>query len=436
MRSCLALIAAWGNGFALCCALFFLLSLASFNSHQRQDEIRSHLVEGLHELTTASRDAWTDCLAVSGAVAPTQTPIGYMLSPKVFLGTAFESPCSQLTNYISGNAQSEFQNYARYGLGSVHLANIFLSKFDLSIVRDMYKWILVASFVLFAVVGFRINRSIGTAFAMASFGMFSGVGINAFGGHLGHSPTFFIPLIVIVLFVAKPLKISGTGNAVFFGSVIGALTWYFDILSGGIPFTLALSIFVLGVVRVNDSESRIACKNLIILIDVIAMTSAYVASVIALVIIKINAESVLLQNINVFATFKGQLLWRLSSDGIGDVGINAVWLVYQKLLLSSWDVYFFGSTGATTALVTGLISWLIAGWYVWCSATTGKADCTTRLNFVIPLFAAMVVPIWFAVFRNHGFIHAWFMCRVLCVIPAFGFAAAWLSYSGSRTLNR
>lgn len=435
MRTILSVIWAWGNGFALCCVLFFLLSFASFNSHQRYDKIRNHLLDGLHDLTIDSHDAFTDCLAASGAIAPTQTPLEYMLSPKVFLGTNFESPCSQLVNYMSGNTQNEFRAYARYALGSVHLVNIFLSTFDLSTVRQIYKWTLVASFVLFAVVGFRINRSIGTSFALASCGMFAGVGVNAFGGHLGHSATFFIPLIAIVLFVAKSPRISGIGNASLLGSVIGALTCYFDILSGGLPFTLALSIFVLGVIRVNGSKNGVACNNYMILGDVITMTLAYVVSVIALLAIKIFTEIVLLRNINAFAEFRGQLLWRLSSDGIGETGVDAIWTVYQKLLMSSSDVYFFGSAGATTILFAGFLSWCIAGWYAKHCYRTGKNNKSTSLNFFIPLFAAMVVPVWFAVFRNHGFIHAWFMCRVLCVIPAFGFAAAWLNYSGARTHN-
>ena len=155
---------------------------------------------------------------------------------------------------------------------------------------------------------------------------------------------------------------------------------------------------------------------------------SFFLAIVALVVLKLFIATVILGHPHAIAEFKGQLLWRTSEDRVGGSRLAAAAALFAKLLGEAPGVFLLGSYGALVAYCLGAVCWLAA----LCMAArrcAGSHDATAAIRFLVPLLAAAVVPAWFFLFLSHGFIHAWFMTRIGCLVPGIGAAAAWLAFS-------
>lgn len=418
----------WSCGFVICFILLFLLSVASIPVHDDHAIIHANITAGLRGILNSktSTDNWTDCLILSGALAPNSNILEYIGSPLLII----ENPCIGLDAAMRNINDAVWHSYERYWLGSIYLATIALGYCDVSVVQKIYKFAMVFSLFCLGFAGLKLKRDLRTPLLVVCLGVFLGSGINAFGGHLGHSPTYFLPIFALAIFIVFPFKKFTVNETAIFGAVIGTITGYFDMLSGGIPFTLALSIFIYYLLWANSPSHNQDLKGLFLRIMVLIF--AYVLSIIMLVAIKLFVATALIGHTDAFETFMGQLIWRMSGDGTNaDNRLAATGVLARKLWVNRGNVFIGGALGGSITYLLGGCAWIVtlsATWYNY-KVSRNLADV---LSFLMPFLAAMVVPLWFMVFTSHGYIHAWFMTRVVCLVPVFGVASACISLGNMR----
>lgn len=418
----------WGVGFVATVVLLLLLNGAGVIAHRDQAGIRAHILQGLPGIETgrSSRDAATDCVVLAGVAAGASSPFAYLLSPRnIAWDFAHRDTCKNLRYLVAGDDTIGLVNYDRYWFGSIYLGALLLIFFGLSTVQTIYKVTTILSIVSLGLVGLRLKPPLRLPLVVMSLGIFGGAGVASFGGNLGHSPVFFVGLTVIVGFLSFPNRPWNVERAALFGAAVGAVAVYFDLLSGGIPFLLALSVFASYLLCRQDAPSD--RDVLALCAGIAAVMLAFCFSVVALVALKLFVAQAALGHSDAVATFKSELLWRMSDDKIPATGIAAIAYVLRELWADRGMVFFGGKTGADIVFAIGALSWLAAGVgagrnYL---ASRGVADL---LPIGVSLLAASVVLAWFAVFQSHSVIHAWFMVRILCLVPTFGIAAAAMVY--------
>ena len=421
----------WGFGFVICAIALSLLEIASSSSYENKAKTKAHIEVGLHDIENSktSKDGWTDCLILSGTFAPNLNLLEYLGSPKAII----DKPCTGLDAAMINTNDAVWTSYDRYWLGSIYLATLVLDYFDASTAQHIYKFALVLAIFCLSFAGFKLRHNLRIPLAIVCLGILAGAGIDAFGGHFGHSPTYFLPLFIFAAFIIFPFKILTIRETAMFGAVIGAITCYFDILSGGIPFTLSLTIFIYYLLWLNSSTQSRGGKNLFIGVTVLCI--AYILSVVALVVIKLFIATSVLGHSDVLQVFKGQLLWRMSTSETNANGrLTAIGMVTQRLWEYRSNVFIGGAQVGDIVFLVGGIAWFVALFVTWFNYRVTR-NSGEVLYFIIPFVGAMVIPIWFLVFSSHGFIHAWFMTRIVCLVPAFGIASAWMGL-GRVNLNR
>lgn len=421
----------WSVGLVGAATLLFLLNVAGAISHGDQARIRADLREGLPGIETGrtSRDAATDCVVLAGVVTSSASPFAYLLSPRNILWDfRHRQNCDNLERLLTGDSTIALTNYDRYWFGSVYLSAVLLNFVSLSTIQLIYKSLMVLSIAAFGLAGLRLKQPLRLPLALVSLGIFAGAGVASFGGHLGHSPVYFVGLSIIAGFLSRPNKPLNIRRAASFGAVIGAVAVYFDLLAGGIPFLLALSIFSYYLLWQQASPSNRGVFGLFAGIAGVGL--AFCLSVVALVALKLLAVQAVLGHSHAVAVFKSQLLWRMSEDRIPSTGIAAILYVLERLWENRGPVFFGGRTGADVVFVIGAAGWLAAGVGA-ARSYCGSRNVADLLPIAVPLLAASVVLAWFAAFQSHSVIHAWFMARILCLIPSFGLAAAAMVYAQS-----
>lgn len=419
----------WGVGFVATVLLLLLLNGAGVIAHRDQAGIRAHILQGLSGIETgrSSRDAATDCVVLAGVAAGAPSPFAYLLSPKnIAWDFANRDTCHNLRYLVAGDDTIRLVDYDRYWFGSIYLGALLLSFFSLSAVQTIYKVVTVLSIVSLGLVGLRLKPPLRLPLSLISLGIFAGAGIASFGGNLGHAPVFFVGLAVIAGFLSFPNRPWNLQRAALFGATVGAVAAYFDLLSGGVPFLLALSVFASYLLCQQAAPS--GRDVLALSAGIAAVMLAFCLSVVALVALKLVVVQAALGHSDAVADFKSELFWRMSDDKIPATGIAAIAYVLRKLWEDRGMVFFGGKTGADVVFVIGALSWLGAGVGAGRNYLASR-DVADLLPMGVSLLAASVVLAWFIVFQSHSVIHAWFMVRILCLVPTFGIAAASMVYT-------
>jgi hypothetical protein len=412
----------WARGLILCLVPLLLVALLALAVHGGQARLRAHLAQGLPEVMShqTSGDAWSDCVVLSGVISRSPSALDYLGSLRV----PQLDPCKPLAQAMAEPGLAEFGTYDRYWLGPVYLVTIGLGLLDLATLQQVYRGLLllaIASFGLAGLVG--LTGRLRAVPAIVAAVLLAGIGIDRFGGTVSHAPTFIVPLFLLAGFLART-RPPDLAIAALLGCSAGTLTGYLDMLYGGIPFALSLALLVYALRWQNGRPAGASGWSLLAGMATVA-ASCFLA-VVALVALKLFVTVALLGHATAIAEFKGQLLWRISGDRVGDDRLAGLATVVAKLLGKSPPLFVLGETGAVVTFGFGIAGWLAA------LAATARRYARSRdpedlLPVLAPLLAAAVVPAWYTLFLSHSFIHAWFMAQLLCLIPALGLAAAWLA---------
>lgn len=417
----------WGPGFLVCVLAFLLLEVASVSVREDNSKTRAHVETGLRELIIdkTRNDKFTNCIILSGTIAPSPTTLEFLGSPKV----ALNEPCMGLAIALTDDRDATWKSYDRYWLGSVYLASIALNFFNLNIVQLLYKFAFLLSILALFVASSKLKYPHRMSLALVGIGISLGSGVIAFGGHLGHSPTFFIPLLAFAAFLAFPPRQMGTRQAAFFGAIVGTITGYFDLLSGGIPFVLGLSIFIYYLLWLN---AQVPGTGRSMFAGLMSLGSAFVLSVVALIIVKMMYVMMVLGHSDFVQSFKEGLLFRTRGEEASPGHLIVMKLELQRLWEFRGLAFIGGEPMAELVFGLGALAWVLALVFCWQSYQKSHKGGDFH-HFLMPFMGALVIGAWLTVFAQHGFTHAWFIVRIICVVPVLGIASASLAYEQLRS---
>jgi hypothetical protein len=365
-----------------------------------------------------SKDAWTECIILGGAIAPRSSLGRYIIDPLV---AGLDDPCEALLGAIRADTPTVWEDYPRYWLASVPLTTLALAGFGFQGAHIFFLAMLVISLSSVGVASFARLRCATSrrASAIVLVGAAVGGGVAGFGGHLGHGPTFFAGMFCLATALSIYSCISRRSVAIAF-SALGTVTAYYDLLSGGIPFIFAIAIF-LHLLLLSEARNH-APKAAEVAASVMTAGVAYGGGIIVPIVLKILVLRYGLGQTDVITKFYSQLMWRLSDDQVGASGGVAAWNLAVKLWGSRPLVFIGGAPVSTMFYLAGLAGWLAAlglALMTWLR----RGQTAALMAGLAPLVGAGVVVVWFLLFTSHGYIHSWFMTRVMSLVPAMGMAA-------------
>ena len=369
-----------------------------------------------------SYDNFTECIIIGGAFAPRSSLPSYVLDPLVTDANG-EIPCDKLTRAItSETAPSDvWMPYRRYWLGSIAITTLSLSALGIGGTHMLFHTLFVISLAAVAIAA--IVRLAGTGSRIAAASLMAsaaiGGGITELGGHVGHSPTFFFGLLCLAATITC-YTCTRIRSVVAGFSVLGTVTAYYDILSGGIPFVFAIA----------------ACLHLMLWLEargpnatltgsfasLLAAGTAFGFGIALPIGLKLAVLHYELGATDSYSQFLGQLRWRMSNDGIGAAGFASLGRVFVALWESRAELFLGGRPASDVVYAVGLAGW-VAGLFLTSLSWLRSRRQADVMPLVPPLAGGLSIIVWFAVFREHAFIHSWMMTRVLSLVPAMGLVA-------------
>ena len=373
-----------------------------------------------------SSDSFTECIILSGTIAPKPSLVGYLIDPMVIVTN---DSCGTLKETITSTAGNlpHWNTYRRHMLGSVPLTTLALAIFGFDATRLLFALLSAAS--LLSVAAAALMRLHSASFRAAAVVLIAGVavggGFSAFCENFGHGPPFFVGMFGLSVMLATYSCAVRQSVAIAF-AVLGVMTLYFDLLLGAIPFVFAIAVFMhllMWFDKCGGPRGLLETAS-----SLMVAGAAYACGIILPLGLKIIILQYGLNYSDTVEVFYGQLAWRLSNDYVGATGIMGIRNVIVRLWEGRSLVFFGGTTVATIFYHVGLASWAVA--LVLTAGTwLRRRQAADLMALAPPLMGVGVVVVWFLLFTSHGFVHSWFMTRVMSLVPTMGMAALVLAHS-------
>jgi hypothetical protein len=334
-------------------------------------------------------------------------------------------PCESLRFFLDGGVATNIEENSRYFYGSRHVLSILANWISVQSIRNGCLLLSVLSPLLLWGAFWARSRSDFVRISPVMLSFLVGFGYQ--GDNLGYAPAVVIPFLLLAVVVLSRNHWLDFGKRVFIYTVIAAVTTYFDILTGGLPIILCVTLLVNHLLY-NSSESSAAGGRHWVR-DVVVVTLLFPATVLFLSAARLWIASTLVP-VNAFAEFYTTLLYRTSSTVSGDdlVTRRLVW----ETLWAARAMSFFHSTVAANAyyLLCGA-SWLLVLGSVVRHGMKGVSPRYWR-EYCVLAWVALIMVSWFTLFPNHTYVHAHTMVRLTIVPAAIGLMA--LAYMADRTL--
>ena len=425
----LVAVKCFATGFLLTCLLIAAIALTD---RLPPDPMRMNLLAAFENGTLQEKDylpgnrqigfhQYNDCLlvmmvrfrppsAIKSAVAPVAAWGDY---PSDLLNESGEliTQCQLArASVYADEPRSLYENerylpYSRYVHAYRIPFNLMIYVAPASTIREIYRWAGVLS--LIGVVAAHIYRTVVATgpkrlekvtsyigFAILSGTFLAYFGLDLFGPSFTHGPAdllLFLALAWLSLFARDPHG----GAWVLTSAVLGALAFSFEFLHGTLPLMIAI-ILGAAALRAFAASRELSLADLAVLIGAFGLgTAGSIAAKLTAVFAVEGTEVIhVLSNKLVFYTAGGdpsyfELAGRLfrALDFIG-------WGSRVPVLLA----LCIGGCGAVLATV---------------ALTTGLLRPALRSAIFASLVSIAIIPIWYAVFLNHSWIHAQFMVRLL-----------------------
>jgi hypothetical protein len=375
---------------------------------------------------------FNDCLILLMAVDDRPEAIKRALSPSIagasvgVSGGGFIVPCPVLHKFIQGERAplTDADYYHRYVFGNVALTALLLQGASISDVRAAYGTLsFLAPFVLFVFAAWRFGRGRGEAATLALAALYGVLLTFAFAAqYYGQSLAHFPPDILLSVYLWGVIllgrRLEGLNAFAAYNAVFGALTMYFEFLSGGAPMGASL-VLAVAAAQTMDAKTRGSVRDWIRLA---VSLGAYGVGFVAIYLLKQAATA---------AVFGGDKLVTSGSRLETWMTGTTPFQVYPRLYTylneigggSQWiGVVIVG--GALAALIAALTKMIRAR-----SAAPGQWGLVA---------AAMVIPVWWLLLPLHTYVHAWMMIRIVIGFNAAAFFLLAVLYKTqlSNTLSR
>jgi hypothetical protein len=398
----------------LCSALLFTASFYSLGRGGDGRVAQAFATGALDDRNFHRGDAITgynqfnDCLII--AMALDQRAPRHLLTVSPTVPFAYDADVCRALHLGRRNTEVFYHNYLH---GPTVLARYLLPLLPVAQLRELYRLtltLLIAGAIAVALrrlaspADGRTRESAVLLIVLLTFAR--GFGLEVFGQSLSHGPSDTI-VAGFLAFAATAGPTLTPPRAVVAAAVFGALTMIFEFMTGGAPVGLAMVIGLTWfMLRPSDRSLR----------HVAQAAGSFVLSCATCAAIKVAAVAVV-----------------FGPAALADIAHRGAVRVAGSLpaaLAGRWTVQAIA--GSTEALMPGLGS--LAALLVILAVGFG-ARAALQLRTVeakLLLWSNLPIVVWFAVFRQHTIMHAWFMDRMLAWTIASGFALVFLGAASRR----
>lgn len=354
---------------------------------------------------------FNDCLILDQAIARSGTRAQMTVTPPNDFADRTTAVCQELKQSVTEGKHGPLNFYQNYIHGHTVLARVLLEFLPVRAIRTLYQLIiaalLVAALALAMRQALRSGATVNVIFWICFFLAFARFfGFEYFAQSLGHGPADAVLLgyalwLETVSFRAQSRPV----DFVIPAAAFGALTAIFELLTGGLPLGIALTIA--GVAMAERRDDRLIAS-------VAQACTAFVTAMATMVAIKIvlteilfgqgavtSAGSQLFDRLAGSAQFKpfppptvANIILRVSR-GLGEMMGGQPELLGMILLLT----IAFGALGLIRLR---------------------RSELRERATLIAT--SNLVLVLWVAVFNHHFYVHAWFMTRIFAWTIATGFA--------------
>ena len=312
-----------------------------------------------------------------------------------------------------GYGDVEYVPLDRYIMGIRIFARSVLSLMPLERAARIMRGI---AFALLGAVGLTALWQLGTARAErsslqlpAGYLIIAGCLAALYGVHYFDATFFFAPpdyvhfAFIWISLIAPLARLSPARRALYAASY-GSLTAIFEVLTGGIPFALALLPLLLALGFEGERRTYLT--------QVIQLWTAFCAAVIACFVIKRGFTGVFLANEESFLHF---LFYRMYGEPVAASGTKLT----LGFLLAAYRIWSRLIALGSANIGTGLVLTAL-GVFATLTWRARKLPWCAHRSVLIACWLGLVVLIaWSVAFLNHTAVHPYFMARLL-IIPVIG----------------
>lgn len=356
---------------------------------------------------------FNDCLILLMAADDRPEAIKRAFSPSIagasvgVSGGGFIVPCPVLHKFVQGERAplTDADFYHRYVFGNVALTALLLQSASIGEVRAVYGALsFIAPFLLFLFAAWRFGRGRGEAATLALAALYGVVLTFAFASqYYGQSLAHFPPDILLSIYlwgvVLLGRRLHGLNALAAYNAVFGALTMYFEFLSGGAPMGASL-VLAVAAAQALDAKTRDNARDWTRLA---VSLGAYGAGFVTIYLMKQIATTMAFGADKLASSGSRLETWMTGANPfqvygrlytyLNEIGGGSQWI----------GVVIVG--GALAALVAALVKMIRA-----------RSTIPGQWGLVA---AALVVPAWYLLLPLHTYVHAWMMIRIVV-----GFIAA------------
>jgi hypothetical protein len=364
------------------------------------------------------RNQYNDCMVLQMIADDTTNVVRKAQIPKVYVSSSeYNDVCLTLRRLAQNpTVRGELfkDEYGRYWHGYVPVATGLLWLFDLGQTRTLLKMFVFTAILAFALIGWRAGGTIAIYSCVVALSAAVFWGLPYFGQGLSFAPaeaSLFIGLSLLVVY-RKRLTSTNLNVAAACGAY-GVVIAYFEFLTGPLPTAAGLLFPLAFLLKSTDRDSSIWHRWLFAFAAVIA----FIAGAITTVAIK----QVIAFAIAGDAPLRGFMSHLVLYTGFSDAGSDpSLAAIFKKLLRASIVLTYYSHTGAKMLLITSSLCWLLA--ILLATSSSYRNDGRIHI-FLAHCVGAASVPMWVLLLREHTFIHAGFMARILLVPICLGFSA-------------
>jgi hypothetical protein len=373
------------------------------------DVVRRANADGLlAQLSNVHNDLFTECAIFDMELTRNPAPLKDVFGSTWYLPPPNQHPCDVIRAHLAGlGLDADPALIIRYHYGARHLFAVLARFMDLSAIRS-----------LIAFVSLLAPLALGTAFLIRQrlqaieisplvLILFIGFNYSNMGDNVAHAPGFALPLLAlagVVLFREFFLPVPRRFAAY---AAIAVVTTYFDILTGALPFTLAMLVIVNQFCFNSGAEDSEWLKQSIAI--VIVFLAAY-----AVAIGLRLAVAAVVFGTNPVGEFVSALSLRMSLESESHPITR--WEVFERLWQSRRISFSGASTAATIFYLTGFASWIVS--LVMLARTPQRWR-----DIAVLAGASFSIIAWYLTFVNHTFVHYQFMGRIGVLPAACGIVA-------------
>lgn len=352
-----------------------------------------------------------DCLILDQAITRSGTRAQMTVTPTNDLADRTKGVCQELRQSVAEGRHGQLNFYQNYIHGHTVLARLLLEILPIRAIRTLYELViaalLLAGLSLAMRQALRGGATVNVIFWLCFFLVFARFfGFEYFRQSLGHGPADAVLLgYALWLEVTSFRAQSRPVDFVVPVAIFGALTAMFELLTGGLPLGIALTIA--GVAMAERRDDRLKSS-------VVEACTAFIAAIAAMVAIKIVLTEILF-NQDAVTSAGAQLFARLAgSTQFEQIPPPTVANIVIRVSRGLGEM-MGGEPGLVTLILLLTIAFGAVG-----LVRLHRSDLRGRAALVAA--SNIVLVVWVAVFNHHFYVHAWFMTRIFAWTIATGFA--------------